>query len=141
MSKLDHPEGSAGPPEQLSLDLAGSNDSAERAARRRDLGRGARAGLAHLGRRLLYWSPAALALAFLLQMAWFGLRPARAESLRLDHAEAGVRAREDALVRDHEAQTAARRMLADEIYRERVRKSLLDVDRPPLTIASLNPGG
>ena len=67
--------------------------------------RAAGRGLAPLGGagrfavdRLVFWAPVWLPLVVVLQLALGGLRPARAEERRLDHEEAGVARRVDALL-------------------------------------------
>ena len=89
-----------------------------------------------LWRRALVWAPAWLPLVLLLQVAAFGLAPAWAEKERLDRAEAEVSSREAHLTAELERLLEDRRKLSDPIYRERVRRSLRDLERTPLTLES-----
>ena len=109
---------------QLKLDL----DARKRRAR-------ATAGLP-LWRRCLYWAPVWLPLVLLTQVVAFGLRPAWLESQRLDVSEAHVDDRAGLLDDGYVELVRDRRKLADPIYRERVRRSLRDLGRAPLTLES-----
>jgi len=94
-----------------------------------------------LWRRGLYWAPVWLPLVLLIQVAVFGLRPAWLEKQRLDRSTAEVDAREGRLDDDHVELVRDRRKLSDPIYRERVRRSLLDLGRAPLTLESTRDEG
>ena len=87
-----------------------------------------------LWRRVLYWSPAWLPFVLMVQVGVVGLAPAWAEKGRLDRAEADVDARETGLQTEYEALVEDRRKLSDPIYRERVRRSLLDLELEPLRL-------
>ena len=89
-----------------------------------------------LWRHALYWAPVWLPLVLLVQVLLVGLRPAWAEKLRLDEAEQEVVTREDRLQASYEALVEDDRKLSDPIYRERVRRSLRDLGRKPLTLES-----
>ena len=91
--------------------------------------------LSGAGARTVYWAPVWLPLILLLQIVTLGLFPALAERTRLDRAERDVTAREDVLLADHAELERDRRKLDDPIWRERVRKSLRDPRREPLTLA------
>jgi len=71
---------------------------------------------------------------FLGQLVVLGLAPTLAESSRLDRAEAEVRARASALSEEQRVLAEEARMLSDGVYRERVRRSLLDPASAPLTL-------
>ena len=73
-------------------------------------------------------------LLFLAQLVALGLWRANEERLRLDRAEAEMRARVDALQAEEREQGERARMLSDEVYRERVRRSLVDPRSPTLTV-------
>lgn len=98
--------------------------------RRARLGQHARRG----GFLLLAWTPVWIPLVFLTQLVVMGLGSARDEAARLDRAETELRARADALAAEEARLASEARMLADEVYRERVRRSLLDPDAEPLTL-------
>ena len=98
----------------------------------RDLGGATRSLLSALLFAAPVWIPAAL----LAQIGLLGLGPAWAEHRRLDRAEAEVRGRVDALLGEQQELLRHRRMLGDEIYRERVRRTLRDPELPPLTLSS-----
>ncbi|HEX6882228.1 MAG TPA: hypothetical protein VF530_02545 [Planctomycetota bacterium] len=83
---------------------------------------------------ILDWTPVWIPLALLAQLLWLGLRPAQAESARLDRAEAEVRARAAALASDEHALGREARMLDDPVYQERVRRSLVDPAAAPLRL-------
>jgi hypothetical protein len=110
-------------PAQLELDLA------KPAARPQG-----RALALALFRGALLWTPVWVPLVFLGQLVVLGLRPTLAESERLDRAEAEVRARADALAAEERELADDARRLSDEVYRERVRRSLLDPASEPLTL-------
>jgi len=106
-----------------------------------DLTRGAaapgaltRQRLAAAGAALLHWVPVWAPLLFLGQVVVLGLLPAQAESERLERAESEVRARVEELQTEQRELEAETRMLSDEVFRERVRRSLLDPGAPPLTL-------
>jgi len=90
------------------------------------------------GRRMLLstllWTPVWVPIAFLAQLGVLGWWPARAEAKRLDRAQEEVQGRAEALVRERDALAEEARMLADEVYQERVRRSLLDPTTAPLTL-------
>ena len=109
-------------PPQLELDLARPP--------RQDL----RARAADAGRSALSWLPVWVPLLFLAKLLLLGLRPARATGARLDRSEAEVRARAGALESEERELAAEARMLGDAVYRERVRRSLLDPASEPLTL-------
>ncbi|MSR62286.1 MAG: hypothetical protein EXS08_07565 [Planctomycetes bacterium] len=85
-------------------------------------------------RSALLWTPVWVPLVFLAQLLVLGLRPAFAERARLDAAEAEVRARVEGLRAEEAQLDGEARMLEDDVYRERVRRSLVDPERPPLTL-------
>ncbi len=89
-----------------------------------------------LGGRLLHWAPVWLALLLLAQLAVGGLRPALAETRRLDAAERNVAGFEFELAEDTRVLDAHRRCLVDPIYRERVRKSLREAGKTPLRLTT-----
>jgi cell division protein FtsB len=88
----------------------------------------------HALRTVLLWTPAWVPLLFLAQLLALGLRPALAERARLDQAEGEVRARADALRAEQRELEQEARMLADDVYQERVRRSLIDPAAQPLTL-------
>ena len=69
------------------------------------------------------------------QLLYFGLLPTQREKARLDEATVGVRGRMEALEAEEVGLERELEMLEDPIYRERVRRSLLDPEVPPLTLA------
>ncbi len=116
---------------QLELDLTRPARPAPGARRARAL---------HLARVLLLWTPVWVPLLFLAQLLVFGLRPAGATRARLDRAEAEVRARVEALQAEDSELAREARMLADAVYQERVRRSLLDPAAEPLTLERARSG-
>ncbi len=81
--------------------------------------------LAELGRRLRYWSPVFALMLLFGEIAFLGLRPALAESRRLDVAEPAVQER---LARAEEAKATLELQLrarADPVYQERLRRQRL----------------
>src|SRR5262245_1601009 len=110
---------------QLELELTGA---------RAPLSSRARGFLASSRRALLSVAPIAVPLLFLAQLVALGLWRANEERLRLDRAEAEMRARVDALRAEELEQDARARMLSDEVYEERVRRSLVDPKSPTLTV-------
>ncbi len=94
-----------------------------------------------LWRRGLYWAPVWLPLVLLVQVAVFGLRPAWEERQRLADSESEVDAREGQLENEYVELVRDRRKLSDPIYRERVRRSLRDLKRAPLTLDSTRDEG
>lgn len=94
-----------------------------------------------LWRRCLYWAPVWLPLALFVQVILLGLLPAWAQKQHLDRAELQVEGREAGLTEEHEDLVRDRRKLSDPIYRERVRRSLLDVSRAPLTLETTREEG
>ncbi len=97
--------------------------------------RDARSPLTRAGAQATYWAPVFVSLVLVMQILWLGLRPALAEARRLDAAELEVGAREEALVSFRQTLERDRRKLADDIWRERVRRSRRDPHRAPLTLA------
>ncbi len=95
---------------------------------------GLRARATALGRAMLPWLPVWVLLVFLGQLLVLGLRPTLAESVRLRRAEDEVRARAAALRAEEGVLAEEARMLEDEVYRERVRRSLVDPAGAPLTL-------
>lgn len=78
--------------------------------------------LSELAGRLRYWSPVLVLMLLFGEIAFLGLRPALAESRRLDASEPAVRER---LERAQEANAAIELQLrarADPIYQERLRR-------------------
>ena len=94
-----------------------------------------------LWKRALYWAPVWLPLVLLVQVSVFGLAPAWVERQRLDVSEAEVAAREADLQHDYEQLVRNRRKLSDPIYRERVRRSMLDLSRAPIILESTRDEG
>ena len=92
------------------------------------------AGVRSGGAALLAWTPVWVPLVFLAQLLWLGLRPARAEAARLDRAEAEVGARAQDLADEEQVLAREARMLEDPVYRERVRRSLIDPAAAPLVL-------
>jgi hypothetical protein len=75
-----------------------------------------------LGRRLQYWLPVFALMLLFGEIAFLGLRPAQAESRRLDAAEPAV---EERLARAREARATLDLQLrarADPVYQERLRR-------------------
>jgi hypothetical protein len=89
---------------------------------------------ARVTRALLAWTPVWIPLVFLGQLLVLGWWPAAAEAARLERAAAEVRARAAALEAEERELAARSQMLADPIYRERVRRSLVDPAARPLTL-------
>ncbi len=71
---------------------------------------------------ILYWSPLALALALLAQVALRGLRPALEERARLDAQAEIVRARHAHAEAAFQATTAEVKAWDDPVYHERMRR-------------------
>jgi len=115
---------------QLELDLTRRAATPPRARLRTRLGSRAAAW----ARAVLLWTPVWVPLLFLGQLVVLGLAPTLAESSRLDRAEAEVRARASALSEEQRVLAEEARMLSDGVYRERVRRSLLDPASAPLTL-------
>jgi len=88
---------------------------------------------------VLQWTPVWVPAAFLAQLLVSGWFPALSEAARLDAAEAEVRGRVQALEDERDALSDEARMLEDGIYRERVRRSLLDPATAPLTLERARP--
>ena len=88
-----------------------------------------------LGTVVFGWAPVWVPLFLGTQLLFFGLLPTRREEARLDRAAAGVRTRMEALAEEERGLQLELEMLEDPIYRERVRRSLLDPEVPPLTLA------
>jgi len=99
-----------------------------------------RARAARLGGLLLRWTPVWVPLLFLVQLLVLGFLPARATRARLDRAESEVRARVEALQAEERELGAEARMLGDAVYRERVRRSLIDPAAEPLTLERARTG-
>jgi len=81
-----------------------------------------KAQLAGLGSRLRYWSPVFVLMLLFGEIAFLGLRPALAESRRLDSSEPALRER---LARAQEANASIELQLrarADPVYQERLRR-------------------
>jgi len=83
---------------------------------------------------LAHWVPVWAPLVFLGQVVLLGFLPARGEHERLERAEREVRGRVQALEAEQAELTAESRMLGDEIFQERVRRSLIDPQAAPLTL-------
>lgn len=83
---------------------------------------------------LLYWAPVWLAGILVGQIVVAGLKPGLAEAKRLDLVEQELVEREVRLEAERELQERNRRMLEDEIYRERVRKSVRIAGKTPLQL-------
>ena len=113
---------------QLELDLDGSRTARGRARAFAGALRVFLAGSAH-------WAPVWAPLVLGAQILFLGLLPARAESRRLRAAEQSVHARVEALEAEERELVLQERMLGDEIYQERVRRSLVDPRAEPLTLA------
>lgn len=109
---------------QLELDLS---------RRERPALRARAAVLAGLKAALL-WTPVWVPLVFLGQLVALGLLPARGEGARLDRAESEMRARVEALDAERRELETRAHMLDDGVFRERVRRSLLDPEAEPLTL-------
>jgi hypothetical protein len=86
------------------------------------------------GRQALLWTPVWVPIAFLAQLVVLGWLPTRAEAKRLDRAQEEVQGRAEALVHERDVLAEEARMLADEVYQERVRRSLRDPNAAPLTL-------
>lgn len=71
---------------------------------------------------LLYWSPLALALALLAQVALLGLRPALEERARLDGEADIVRSRHASAAAAFHETSAEVLAWDDPVYRERMRR-------------------
>jgi len=82
----------------------------------------------------LHWAPVWAPLVFLGQLVFLGLLPARAESQRLDRAELEVEQRAEALSAEQRELAEQARMLSDDMFQERVRRSLVAPGTPPLTL-------
>ena len=113
---------------QLELDLDGSEDHDRRARSFAQVPRTLLAGAAH-------WAPVWAPLVLGAQILCLGLLPARAEGRRLHADEESVHARVEALEAEEAELVLQERMLGDEIYQERVRRSLVDPRAEPLTLA------
>ena len=81
---------------------------------------------AGLGATLLGWLPLMGATLFCVQVVFSGLLPSLARSRQLDADEATMEARVAEILDDRAEVEDERRMLNDEIYRERVRRTLRD---------------
>ena len=118
---------------QLELDL-------RRRSSRADLARTLRERAGRLAHATLHWTPVWVPLVFLGQLIVLGLWPARAESERLDQAEAEVRARAEGLAQEERELAEQARMLGDSVFQERVRRSLVDPRAEPLTLERARAG-
>lgn len=76
----------------------------------------------HLAQRLLYWSPVFALMVLFAQIAFLGVRPALAESARMDIAERGMRERLAVAERNHGEIGAQMEMRKDPIFQERLRR-------------------
>jgi hypothetical protein len=93
-----------------------------------------KARLLALARGALLWTPVWVPLVFLGQLVGLGLLPAQVEAARLDRAQGEVEQRVEALQRERDQLAEDARMLSDEVYQERVRRSLVDPAAAPLTL-------
>jgi hypothetical protein len=84
--------------------------------------------------RTIFWAPVWLPLIVLFQFTLLGLKPAQVEQRRLDREEAGILARVEALQGHHEHLISNRTRLADDVWRERVRRSLRNEGAEPLRL-------
>ena len=116
---------------QLELDLSRRGAPPAQVWRRR---------LSALTHALVLWTPVWVPLLFLGQLLVLGLAPTLAEKERLDAVEAEVRARAEALAGEERELAEEARMLADEVFRERVRRSLVDPSAAPLTLERARAG-
>ena len=94
------------------------------------LGRAGRLGL-----RLLVWTPVLVPAGLCLQFALLGLRPVWLEGRRLEQRAAEVDGRIEGLLADRALLRREQQMLADPIYRERVRRSRAERGSPTLRLA------
>jgi hypothetical protein len=99
-----------------------------------------RARFTALFQAVLHWAPVWVTLLFLAQLVVLGLRPVLATRARLDRAESEVRARVEALQREERELADEARMLGDGVYKERVRRSLIDPAAEPLTLERARTG-
>ena len=83
---------------------------------------------------LLYWAPVWLPGLLIGQIVFNGLKPTLAEETRLDRVEAQLIERERKIAEAEALQLKNKRMLEDEIYRERVRKSVGIPGEEPLKL-------
>ena len=97
--------------------------------------RGLKQGLIAYGKSMLYWAPVWLPLLVASHFLGRGLVPAWRESQRLEREEAKVHGRVTDLQVDREILQRDRERLVDPVWHERARRSLLDPDRAPLTLA------
>jgi len=81
--------------------------------------------LALLGRRMRYWSPVFVLMLLFGEISFLGLRPALAESRRLDVSEPAVRERLDRAQEANASIELQLRARADPVYRERLRRQRL----------------
>ncbi len=81
-----------------------------------------KAQLDGLGSRLRYWSPVFALMLLFGEIAFLGLRPALAESRRLDGSEPQVRERLERAKESNEALDLQLRARADPVYQERLRR-------------------
>jgi len=84
--------------------------------------------------RLVSWVPPAVCLAVFCQLYVNGYLPATEKSRRLEREEATMQTRSERLGEETRLLEEQRRMLADEIYRERVRRTLHDPHQKTLTL-------
>jgi cell division protein FtsB len=124
----------------LELDLRQRPAAHGSASRDVRIGVSLRTRAAGLVRALLQWTPVWVPLVFLAQLLLLGLRPTLAEGARLEQAETEVRARAAALRAEERELSEQARMLSDEVFRERVRRSLVDPKAAPLTLERARAG-
>ena len=120
---------------QLELDLD-STEKPPNKGRREGPKRSLSERVDGLGAALLYWAPAWVPCIVIFQLIAYGLLPALDERERLEAAEADVRAREEALLLDATELERHERMLADDMYRARVRRSLSVPGSAPLLLSN-----
>ena len=83
---------------------------------------------------ILYWAPVWAALVLLAQVGLAGLRPALAESRRLDRVEERIETRHEAVLAHRSRLEGMLRARHDPIFLERERRALLD------PVGPLSPG-
>ena len=89
---------------------------------------------ATLTSQLVSWAPLVVSLAVFCQLYANGYMPALANSQRLEREETTMQARWGLLTEETRNLEDERRMLEDEIYRERVRRTLHDPRQQTLTL-------
>ncbi len=90
---------------------------------------------------LLYWAPVWIPATLIAQIVLKGLKPTQAEARRLDRVEQKLSDREERLSAESALHEKNRRMLADPIYQERVRKSIHNREQEPLDLVHDLPRG